>query len=85
MSCKLFTHGRSGPLAGRLERLVERARAECRADDLAKRCLCREMAETRGDKPYLCRECGIPLLPAEVDVCRHCKAGRLSDDDTTCR
>jgi hypothetical protein len=64
-----LTHGRSGPLAARLERLVERARA-VRLDELSRRV----EAGERGDVPA-CSGCGIFLLPGESGVCRHCAAG----------
>jgi len=80
MSTTILTHGRSGPLSGRLERLVARAEAECRADDIARRLDAREAAIAAGEPVRTCTKCGIYLLPGEITECRHCAAGKPRTD-----
>jgi hypothetical protein len=67
---QIITHGRSGPLSGRLDRLVSRAEAECRLAELDRRC-------KAGDAAPTCSNCGIFLLAKEIGagICRHCADG----------
>lgn len=74
----ILTHARSARDPDRLDRLVERARLEARAADVASRCRVADESAARGETPATCSRCGMYLLPIEVasGVCRHCREGR---------